>query len=394
MIVCRTCGGHNADADTFCGSCGTFLEWTGEKIQPAVEPTTSRPAEPSTPRPAEPTTPRPVEPITHRPAEPTTPRPVEPITHRPAVPVIEPIVQPPLQPPLQPQPKPQPKPQPVAMTPQPSAPRRPTATVTPSPPTRVLQPDDLICGDCGEGNPPTRRFCSRCGGSLHTATVVPTPWWRQFLKRFDRTSRPVGSRPSRFKARTLRGVSTTIRRVLLVGVLLLGLLAIAVPSVRSLVIGGAVGIKNRVEALFVQQYDPVRPTSSSATDEVPDHEAGLAVDGFTNTFWSAADAAAEPTLVLGFDRPTQLVRAIVWVGGGEDPLALGRPKQLHLVYSADGATIGTSDVMLLDTPGKQQEVKFEGGDGATSVEIHVVDVHRSTKSSGVALSEIELFERR
>ncbi|MGA8015622.1 MAG: zinc-ribbon domain-containing protein, partial [Candidatus Dormiibacterota bacterium] len=31
MIVCTKCGFHNADSDTFCGSCGSFLEWTGQK---------------------------------------------------------------------------------------------------------------------------------------------------------------------------------------------------------------------------------------------------------------------------------------------------------------------------------------------------------------------------
>jgi hypothetical protein len=34
MIVCRKCGFHNGDADAFCGSCGSFLEWTGEKVTP------------------------------------------------------------------------------------------------------------------------------------------------------------------------------------------------------------------------------------------------------------------------------------------------------------------------------------------------------------------------
>ncbi|HSH23639.1 MAG TPA: hypothetical protein VK975_06230, partial [Acidimicrobiales bacterium] len=35
MIVCKKCGFHNIDADTFCGACGGFLEWTGEKVAPA-----------------------------------------------------------------------------------------------------------------------------------------------------------------------------------------------------------------------------------------------------------------------------------------------------------------------------------------------------------------------
>ena len=38
MIVCKECGFKNADADSFCGACGSFLEWTGEKqAAPAAE---------------------------------------------------------------------------------------------------------------------------------------------------------------------------------------------------------------------------------------------------------------------------------------------------------------------------------------------------------------------
>jgi hypothetical protein len=41
MIVCTNCGNHNEDSDEFCGSCGKFLEWVGERIEapaPAPEP--------------------------------------------------------------------------------------------------------------------------------------------------------------------------------------------------------------------------------------------------------------------------------------------------------------------------------------------------------------------
>ncbi|MDT4904875.1 MAG: hypothetical protein QOH52_2891, partial [Pseudonocardiales bacterium] len=37
MIVCKTCGAYNKETDAFCGSCGGFLEWTGEKMK-APEP--------------------------------------------------------------------------------------------------------------------------------------------------------------------------------------------------------------------------------------------------------------------------------------------------------------------------------------------------------------------
>ena len=41
MIVCKTCGFDNESGAQFCGSCGSFLEWTGESTEPApAAPTT------------------------------------------------------------------------------------------------------------------------------------------------------------------------------------------------------------------------------------------------------------------------------------------------------------------------------------------------------------------
>jgi hypothetical protein len=54
-------------------------------------------------------------------------------------------------------------------------------------PTRRLFPGDLICRDCGEGNPPARKFCRGCGSSLATsATTVETKSWRH------RRTAPIG----------------------------------------------------------------------------------------------------------------------------------------------------------------------------------------------------------
>lgn len=43
MIICTNCGNHNADEDEFCGSCGKFLEWVGQKVE---EPVVETPPEP------------------------------------------------------------------------------------------------------------------------------------------------------------------------------------------------------------------------------------------------------------------------------------------------------------------------------------------------------------
>ena len=43
MIVCKKCGNQNEEGATFCGSCGGFLEWLGEKIADPSESSTSKP---------------------------------------------------------------------------------------------------------------------------------------------------------------------------------------------------------------------------------------------------------------------------------------------------------------------------------------------------------------
>ncbi|MGH4016298.1 MAG: NADase-type glycan-binding domain-containing protein [Pseudonocardiaceae bacterium] len=425
MIVCRTCGGHNADGDTFCGSCGEFLEWTGEKldaapeqVEPAREPEPALDPEPTveTERAVTASTPAATG------FKPAVPGPTPPVTGfkqtvpvpRPAVPESNPTVSetaqraaalvappPPSPDPASTKPPSQPdsvpvarKPQPQEMRPQAPVRRRPTAPTVPSPPTRQPQPDDLICGMCGEGNPPTRRFCSRCGESLQTATVVPTPWWRQILKLFERKVHPAGARPKRrSRLLTLRGVLALVRRTLLVAVLLAGLLYAISPSMRGVVKEQVLGAKDWVASWFVPEDVAVRPISVSATAQLPDHPADQATDLVKDTFWAAPDAAAQPKLVLTFDHPTRLVRAIVHNGGGEDFQALGRPRELHVEYFTDTIVVGVSDVTLEDTP-EEQQVTFTGGDGATRVEIQVMSTHPAEQSPGLALSEIELFERQ
>jgi hypothetical protein len=52
MIVCKKCGNHNGDQDSFCTSCGAFLEWSGERLtepEPAPTPSPAPPPPPAQP---------------------------------------------------------------------------------------------------------------------------------------------------------------------------------------------------------------------------------------------------------------------------------------------------------------------------------------------------------
>jgi ribosomal protein L40E len=358
VIVCEQCGERSPAGVQFCGACGAFLEWDGTK---------------------------------------TSDQPREPLYSGPHGQGVPPRFAPPPQGPPQQQgvpvgPYTQPQPQPSVM--KPTGPAAQPARIVPPPPGRRprFNPGDLICGNCGVGNAPERKFCRQCGASLADAPVVKTPWWRRWFRPKDKPkSHEVGSRPRkglRFGDAASR-IPGLIGKVLLVVLLLGGVLYGVSSPFRSTVNTNVLSAKGWVERLFVTKYVPVRPNKVTATAERPDHAAGQVADNATNTFWSAPAGGVEPALVLTFDRPVDLRRAIIRVGVAKEFQSTHRPQKLHLVYS----TGKTFDVTVEDTP-EPRELKFDNGDGATSVEIHVVALHRSLNpAADVAISELELFAR-
>ena len=323
MIVCTRCG-ENSPADTqFCGACGTYLDWSGTDVEEQPRVLTAA-AEPST---------------TGQPAQqqPTEAR----VQRRP--------------------------------TPAPTEPR-------------PLNQGDLICGECGTGNAPTRRFCRQCGHSLAEAQTVKRPWWRVFVPK--RGAKKLGERPRRGSGRSIwRTLGRWTRRLLVAAVVIAGLLYAAVPVFRGGVNHQALALKNWGQSIFVTKLTPVRPSTVTATAALPDHGARLVADNAKNTYW-AAPADGEPTLVLNFDHPVDIRQMIVHSGIAAEFQSAHRPAKLHLVYS----TGRSFDVALADTP-KEQTIEIGESAGTTSIEVHIVALHRSLQGNTVAISEIELFTK-
>ena len=113
MIVCKVCGATNEQGATFCGTCGSFLEWSGEPVAP--DGTTPDPGTTGGPPPG-----------------PQGPG-------GGAHPIIDPA--------------------PV-----------------PTPPIPETVPAGfVVCPNCGQANEPTRVYCSRCATELAAATAPPIP---------------------------------------------------------------------------------------------------------------------------------------------------------------------------------------------------------------------------
>jgi hypothetical protein len=290
--------------------------------------------------------------------------------------------------------------QPEAMLP--AAQRKPTRTIQKTKPTRRLQPGDLICGQCGEGNPPARKFCSRCGESLELAEVVKRPWWKKLWPQKKVKTLEAGERPGKagVKAKKKRGQETmrAVRKVVTTAaIVIVGLVAL-VPPFRNWSNDTFVQpVKDKWNDFTTQSFEPVNPVGEPLTpNQTPDNPATNAVDNAGNTFWVATpvDPGQQPVVALIFgdeSHPVNIDKAIIQNGARDKFANFSRAQKLHLVFN----TGKTSDIDLKDAP-DQQKVSISNGHGVTSVQIFIVSTYAAIGDPAppVAISEIEFFTEK
>ncbi len=274
----------------------------------------------------------------------------------------------------------------------PQAPRRRALPVAKTAPSHRLRPGDLICGACGEGNPPVRKFCSRCGDSLVQAEVVRTPWWKKLLPRRGPKVVAAGPGPRHGGApgadvrHGLRRVYRIVRTVLAIVLVGAGIAYGLIPPLRTAVNSRLGSAKAHVSAISHPKYVPVHPVSEVASAHSPGHPGQLAVDEFTNTYWLVPwNPAHEPTLTLKFSSKIILREVILHNGASDNYVTHGRPASLHLVFSNQ-----QSDTITPQDTSKPQTLTISHATGVTSVEIQIASIYQGT-SPDVAITEIELF---
>jgi hypothetical protein len=259
-------------------------------------------------------------------------------------------------------------------------------------PSRELQPGDLVCGECGEANLPTRRFCSRCGNELTDAEVVKAKWWRRILpKRKPRVAR--AAEPESEVAKTgarrqhKKSILPALRRTAAILLVLGGAVYAAVPGIRGVINTQAGSARQRVEKLIVGEYVPVRAVTATSTPVTKGHRADAAVDEHTNTYWSTPVAGAR-RLTLVFQQPVELRKAMIRGGIVGNLRGSQRPHTLHLVYPSGKG----QDVVLKDIT-DPQEFDLDSHGKISSVEIYVQDTYANAESKQVTITEVELFTK-
>ena len=264
-----------------------------------------------------------------------------------------------------------------------------TRAVVRTKPTRRLEPDDLVCATCGEGNAPARNFCSRCGESLDDAGIVRLVWWRRIFRR-RRRRYPLGTRPGAKGTRNHRSwvwklSFRRLRAALVVVGLMLGLAYAFYPPFRSVIIDNTRAVYRKI----VPTMDPVRPSTVSSVGAMPGHEPKFLIDTYFDTYWAVDLSGNRPKITVRFD-DSYLLRAMIIHSGAADGFTEnGRPSILRLTYN----TGKSENVLPVDTRG-EQTLNLSNATLVTSVTIEVVDVYSGTEHPTVAISELEFFALR
>jgi hypothetical protein len=263
-----------------------------------------------------------------------------------------------------------------------------TRAIVKTKPTRRLELGDLVCAVCGEGNVPTRNFCSRCGESLADAGVVRPVWWRRLLAWRRNKKYKVGTRPgqkgtSQHRSWAFRLSFRRLRTALVVIGILLGLLFSLYPPFRTTVRDNTIAVYRKI----VPTLDPVRPATVSSATAMPDHQPGLLTDTYNNTYWMTQwGGGTRPKITFRFSESYLLRSVILYSGASDSFVANGRPSILKLTYNT-----GKSENILPQDSSRAQTLNLRNSTLVNSVTIEISDVYNGAEAATVAMSEIEFF---
>lgn len=282
-----------------------------------------------------------------------------------------------------------PKDQPGAVAPEamkPTAAKKPTKVIQKTKPTRRLQPGDLVCGACGEGNPPARKFCSRCGENLSEAVVVKKKFWQKLIPKRKTKALEAGARPGQagVKAKRKGGggrkVMQNVKRAVGLFAVLFGLAFAFLEPVREFT------NRNVVEPVTCRWHNFTTNESSGVPN--PDNreltgattEAGSDLTFLSDRSTNGENAGAtwygrrndpnvEILFVATWTTPQNITAIGVHNGDSENFNGFGRPSILRVVFQDKDGARHQGGVLELTDSNEFQGLGVQGGANAVRAEV-------------------------
>lgn len=265
-------------------------------------------------------------------------------------------------------------------------------------PTREINPGDLVCGQCAEGNDPDRRFCRRCGASLQQAVIFALPWYSRLWRRLTtRKTRQAGDRP-KVRRRAFGGsgpgwLTSWVTKVVVAVVAVLVVLTFVGPWHHS--------IRHRINRYYHNvvnvvhpTYNPVHPDRATATSFTRGHPPSFTIDGAANTSWwtGGRGSGQGQRLAIALGTATNVDKIGFLLGDQDNPAAFltqGRPAEVELSFT--GSHPYTKKLSLKDSPNFQTYTL--NARSATVLTITIEAVQGVPPGTHTAIAEIELFKK-
>jgi hypothetical protein len=263
-------------------------------------------------------------------------------------------------------------------------------------PTRVINPGDKICGQCGEGNDPVRRFCRRCGASLEEAAVFTLPWYKRAWRRLTtKKQRQAGDRP-RNRRRAVGGsgpgwLTSWVTRIVVLAIIVFAILANVGPAKKPIRHRLSVWYHD-VAGVVHAKYNPVHALRATATSSAADHPPILLIDGASNTSWQANKAGAGQTIDIKFAGATNIDKIGFLIGDTDTPQAYltePRPQTIQVIFNGTdpySQTIQLKDTASFQTFGAHAK-------HADTMIIKIESVFPSSQGANTSIAEVEFFAK-
>ncbi|MBA2282676.1 MAG: hypothetical protein H0W25_15810 [Acidimicrobiia bacterium] len=267
-------------------------------------------------------------------------------------------------------------------------------------PTRRLQPGDLICGDCGEGNPQARKFCSRCGNTLENAESVKRKWWAKLIPKRKAKTLDVGARPGvggvkARKKRSFGAIMGPLRKGLGLFAILFGLLFTFVAPVREWTQDNVIApVTCRWNDFRNQEFDPLAAASgqvigASTIDGIDPLVLFDRLTGPASTWKGVPVDGEEIRLIATFARPVDLDLMIFRNGDPESFTNFSRPAEVRLVMTDEAGARSEFGPIALTDSNDVQNHELENGGGAVQVEVIVTQRANAPTNNTLAIEDIE-----
>ncbi len=278
-------------------------------------------------------------------------------------------------------------------------------------PAADLNPGDVVCGACGTGNVPARKFCRRCGKALTDAKPAKVGFFARLRsRRRKKREMTAGTRPGRggAKAGSIRDrgregwwrVNSSLMRIgAMLGVL--ALLGFGVEPIRA-----KLKLPNVRQTIFDKLrslkpiYDAVQPIAATASPVSPGQDPQLMIDLGNNTSWMAAPSVSGgvgTTVTISFEKPFDLSGVLVSSGlagteAGKGFVSQPRPSEFRVVFNDDVANPVSTPLTDTDKP---QQLKLKHKE-VLKVAFEVMGVYPASDGKGrsVAITEFEFRQRR